>query len=272
MATSELSHGRSGVGCIFCGAAELTREHIFPRWLTKVLDAAVVGPDVTSERTRRSSEGEHRQEWSATDVAGFVARVVCGPCNNGWMSELEARVQPSLAPMIAGQPARLAPAVQLDLAAWTAMKAFVVEFGLGAVDEVVASADDRRGLMDAGHPPGAVPVRLGAVERAGVPNSVRRIVYNVGREGTDRGLAACTTFTLGCAVLQVCYGLGITIDWTQSSRPGPDHLPLNPPCLEPVSWPPSVVLNASLLAEWESPIEAADPASIMTRGRPGDGR
>ena len=96
-----------------------------------------------------------------------------------------------------------------------------------------------------------------------MPNSVKRIVYNVGREGSQKGLAACTTFALGCAVLQVSYGLGIVIDWRQTSGPRPDHLPMNPPCPEDVSWPPAVVLDARSLAEWESPIPATDPGLII---------
>ena len=182
-------------------------------------------------------------------MASFAARVVCGPCNNGWMSALESRAQSWLTSMIAGHTTTLTPAAQMDLAAWVAMKAFVVEYALSAENEIVATPHDRRGLMDTGHPLGAVQVRVGAVERDGIPNSVRRIVYNVDSKGGPHGLAACTTFALGCAVLQVCYGLGITIDWRKTSRPGVDYVPLNPPCPGYVSWPPPVVLNASSLAD-----------------------
>ena len=262
---------RRPVGCIFCGAAELTKEHIFPRWLAAVLTPAVVGKNVTSERTQRSAHRKGRQEWSAGDVAGFTARLVCASCNNGWMSDLETRVQPVLSTMIAGHPTTLAPAAQLDLAAWTAMKAFVVEFALAIGGDIVATAADRRGLMDARHPLGAVPVRLGAVERDGIPNSVRRIVYNVGSDGSQHGLAACTTFTLGCAVLQVSYGLGILINWLQTSEPRPDYLPMNPPCPRDIVWPPTTVLDAQSLGKWENPIPATDPASIMASNDGGEG-
>jgi hypothetical protein len=267
--TNDDGHRGARRESVFCGASKLTKEHVFPRWLTQVLGTDVVGPAVTSERTERSQQGKRRQEWAATDVASFTARVICGPCNNGWMSALESRAQSSLTPMIAGHTTTLTPAAQMDLAAWVTMKAFVVEYALNAGNEIVATPDDRRGLMDTGHPLGAVQVRAGAVERDGIPNSVRRIVYNVGSEGGPRGLAACTTFALGCAVLQVCYGLGITIDWRKTSRPGADYVPLNPPCPGNVSWPPPVVLNASPLADWESPIDASNPAAIMAATRSG---
>jgi hypothetical protein len=242
----------------------LTKEHIFPRWLAKVLTAAAVGPDVTSEKTRRTGEGTKQSSWAAADVASFAVRVVCAGCNNGWMNASEARTRPVLEPMIEGKTTQLSPEAQLDLAAWTAMKAYVVEYALG--DVVVATQEERRGLMETGRPQGAVPVRLGAVERDGIPNSVTRIVYEVGTKGTQQGFATCTTFGLGCAVLQVCHGLGITINWSAVSRPGADHVPVNPPCPTQVDWPPAVLLTEASLREWERPIPAADPKGISQSG------
>jgi hypothetical protein len=110
---------------------------------------------------------------------------------------------------------------------------------------------------------GAVPVRLGAVQRDGVPNSITRITYTVGTPGGPQGTATCTTLTLGCAVLQARYGLGIRADWTRLSEPGEDYIPLNPPCPRDVQWPPHVVLEATSLARWERPIHATDPHGIQ---------
>jgi hypothetical protein len=248
------ANGRSAKCCIFCGAVGLTKEHIFPRWLATILTAAVMGP-VTSERTESSADGVTQQQWGAADVTSYTVRVVCASCNNGWMSQIEAKAKPVLAPMIVGRPTKLSPAMQLDLAAWTAMKCYVVEYALG--DVIVATQQERYALMEAKRPQGAVPVRVGAVERIGIPNSVTRIVYNVRQEGTQQGFAACTTFVLGCIALQVCHGLGITIDWTTTSEPRPDHLPVNPPCPQEIEWPPSVALDNSSLTAWERPISAA---------------
>lgn len=127
-------------------------------------------------------------------MAGFAVRVVCAACNNGWMSDLEGRVEHVLTPMVAGHSMTLPPTAQLDVALWTAMKAFVVKFALNAEGEIVASADDRRALMDAQHPRGAVPARIAAVERDGTPNSVRRVVYTVRSEGAAQ--RACRVYDL----------------------------------------------------------------------------
>jgi hypothetical protein len=264
--TSTAVSGRRAKACIFCGALPLTQEHIFPRWLTKILTAAVVGA-VTSERTNSSAAGATQQHWPATDVASYTVRVVCASCNNGWMSHVEGQAQAVLASMVAGEATTLSQAAQLDLATWTAMKGYVVEYALG--DVIVATQQQRRSLMESKFPQGAVPVRIGAVERSGVPNSVTRIVYNVGREGSEQGFAACTTFGLGCAVLQVRHGLGITMDWTATSVPGTDQLPVNPPCPGDIHWPPTVTLNASSLMEWERPIPVSDPAKTTASSNGG---
>jgi hypothetical protein len=79
--------------CVFCGGTPLTREHVFPRWLARVLpaqdrwrgqDLAVVGGEsITSSdlpvTTRRMGE---------PFPDSTVARV-CARCNNGWMNDLE---------------------------------------------------------------------------------------------------------------------------------------------------------------------------------------
>jgi hypothetical protein len=166
--------------------------------------------------------------------------------------------------MISGRVTTLTPSKQLDLAAWAALKAFVVEYALG--DVIVATAEERRVLMDWKRPPNAVPIRVGAVERSGIPNSVTRILYNVGGQGRMEGFATCVTFALGCAVLQASYGLGITVDWTKVSEPRLDHAPINPPCARDIQWPPSLPLSAASLRDWERPIPAADPAAIALTG------
>lgn len=253
---------RSAPACIFCGTPDLTEEHIFPRWLAGILTPDVVGSDITSERTRHSTDGIETMRWPAADVASYAIRVVCAECNNGWMSDIEARAKAVLRPMVAGEQTILSPVAQLDLAAWTALKGYIVEYALG--DVIVATPDEHHALLARKHPQGAVPVRIGAVERSGIPNSVTRIVYNVGREGTQSGFAACTTFALGCAVLQVCHGLGITVDWTKTSEPRADHVQVNPPCPREIRWPPAVALDSSTLPAWERPFSASDPAGIMT--------
>jgi hypothetical protein len=253
--------GQTVTSCIFCGSADLSDEDVFPRWLRKVLTREIVGNDIRAELTQRSASGIQESRRHRQNVASVQARVVCQKCNNEWMSRLEKAAQRYLAPMIVGEPIVLPVEAQLTLATWTSLKSFVAEFAIGT--EVVATAEQRENLMKVTCVDGAVPVRIGAVERDGIPNSITRITYTVGAPGSSQGTAACTTLTLGCAVLQVRYGLGIRTDWTRLSEPGEDHIPLNPPCPRHVQWPPHVVLDTTSLARWERPIPATDPHGIQ---------
>jgi hypothetical protein len=51
--------------------------------------------------------------WPAKEVAGHKLRAVCGTCNSGWMSDLEAAVRPLIEPMIWGYNASLTTGQQI---------------------------------------------------------------------------------------------------------------------------------------------------------------
>jgi len=54
-------------------------------------------------------------------------KVVCKPCNNGWMSGIEAAAKPSLEPMLAGKRILLDQRAQMNLATWAALKVMIFE-------------------------------------------------------------------------------------------------------------------------------------------------
>jgi hypothetical protein len=75
---------------IFCGQTgartKITREHTFPNWINKVLTRAVVGPDITCERSiQQGPQARTVNTWKADEVADNTVRTVCEPCNTGWM-------------------------------------------------------------------------------------------------------------------------------------------------------------------------------------------
>lgn len=78
--------------CAFCPAtSNLTGEHIWPAWLTKLLP-----------KTRYRNEledGEARNIWSTTQI-DQTANVVCKTCNETWMSDLEGRAKTLLTDVI----------------------------------------------------------------------------------------------------------------------------------------------------------------------------
>ena len=78
--------------CAFCAAtSNLTGEHIWPAWLSRVLP-----------KTRYKNElvdGEAKSTWTTTKL-DQTANVVCKDCNETWMSALENRAKNLLTDVI----------------------------------------------------------------------------------------------------------------------------------------------------------------------------
>jgi hypothetical protein len=84
--------------CVFCGlTGKMSAEHVFPDWSQPFLDSAA-GPG-THTRTIIRADGETTDEHRALPATATV-RSVCGFCNNGWMSALEADSKPYLVSML----------------------------------------------------------------------------------------------------------------------------------------------------------------------------
>lgn len=104
--------------CVACGKVQkLSNEHALPSWLGKVV--ASLGDSAASSNGKVGHKYEGRptsgvvREWSAygTDIK---AQVVCEPCNNGWLSELENSLIPILTPLIEGK-SRTLPTLECRL-------------------------------------------------------------------------------------------------------------------------------------------------------------
>lgn len=92
--------------CIFCGATDLTREHIFRRALKKYVD----DPNIETSLPRDSS--------TPPPVFERTVKRACASCNNGWMNDLENRVEPVLSEMIRGRVVLISDTAAADLATW----------------------------------------------------------------------------------------------------------------------------------------------------------
>jgi hypothetical protein len=86
--------------CVFCGSPNPTREHVLPDWLTEI------GLDMEPSTHHAGALNRLPREWSAPPYATTV-RMVCGDCNSGWLSHLEAEAKPIIAPLIRGEGRRL---------------------------------------------------------------------------------------------------------------------------------------------------------------------
>ena len=128
--------------CIFCGAnGKLTREHIWADWLKKYIPKDM--PDYQAGEIVRGRDGEVLRERGRRvggDPRSRRVECVCGSithrrtpdrkgCNDGWMSDIQAAVKPTVIPMIEGKSVLLRREQQRTFAAWVAMAAMCSEQG-----------------------------------------------------------------------------------------------------------------------------------------------
>lgn len=241
--------------CIFCARTgadiKITREHTFSDWINEVLPAAVIGPDITYERSiQHGPQAGTVNTWPAKVVADHTVRAVCKDCNNGWMKRWEDAAAPLIEPMIKGQPAQLTVDQQLAVATWAAMKAAVFEYAWS--EDTALTAADRDVIRTQDRPPASVQVRLAAIELDGSPLRARGVGYVDNRTGEK---IICLTLVIGCLVVQVFGGPGAGTHGLQtSSMPRTDRIRIFPPATNTVQWPPPVALNDQTLSAFENPL------------------
>jgi hypothetical protein len=112
--------GRVLENCVFCDAPETTEEHIVADWapcafMKSKRQKAGFNGEFTDGNTLRMGVGE------AIDTA----KVVCQPCNNGWLSDVDEAAANALKPAIRGQAS-----VTLDADGQSAVAAWVFKCAL----------------------------------------------------------------------------------------------------------------------------------------------
>ena len=112
--------------CHFCRqplTGKKSREHVFPRWLLRVLSSGRISVDAT----RYSTEGEPLSVRSHS-LHEFVLGGVCRSCNHGWMSLLESQARPTMTPLVTGGSSvrALDPEERATVARWATKTAAVL--------------------------------------------------------------------------------------------------------------------------------------------------
>lgn len=109
--------------CAFCGdnAAKISGEHIWSAWIGRLLGSPSYAWRFTDPETRQV------RQWK-----GFLdtkANVVCKPCNEGWMSQLESEAKRELSAIITGgAKVSLSPRGIVTLAAFTFKNAVIANY------------------------------------------------------------------------------------------------------------------------------------------------
>jgi hypothetical protein len=106
----------AGRRCVFCGGQNLTREHAWPKWLSRLAEEAGV-------EVRGAARRFGKWERPAVDLK---VRRVCEDCNHGWMASLEEQIKPLVAAMFFGQPQLLLEEEQQLLSFWGCKTAFML--------------------------------------------------------------------------------------------------------------------------------------------------
>lgn len=104
----------------FCGFdGKLTGEHVFGDWIARL--------NLTSDRVPHGAGPLNRLGRDLGTYPPFRQTVqdVCGRCNSGWMSGLEAIAQRVLSPLILGRPHVIEPADQAPTTVWVHKSALV---------------------------------------------------------------------------------------------------------------------------------------------------
>jgi hypothetical protein len=148
--------------CMFCGKGGISKEHIWARWMTQYLpkDAPNFSMlDVVVHKTHETKKArrENRSAYSGT------IKLVCKPCNNGWMSRLQNDAKPILLPLMRGERRALNRREQVTLAAWIAMFIMVAEFQTPSKVTIPQAVRER--FKDTLQPPDLWAIWLGIYTR-----------------------------------------------------------------------------------------------------------
>jgi hypothetical protein len=222
-------------GCLFCGGSPLTREHIWPEWLSKELPAL----ELTTFTLERA--GKETETWKAP-AASTTVRAVCAICNGGWMSDLEARAAPLLTPLIRGQTPRMGRPSQAAVAAW-ALKTAVM------LDQMNPSLPIRREhldhLRDHGETHPTVHVFAAAYDGKGPEDTLSRstiLDLHVDSESGYPREAYVATLAIRHLALQVTGSGILESDWVHGAPLDAYVRRISPP-IGRFKWPPGKILT-----------------------------
>jgi hypothetical protein len=249
--------------CVFCGNTPTTDEHVLGKWLRKHFPIPVVkGPKqkrtikrfgLDSTNPRWTEEGKGNKRPSHTTKV----KVVCGPCNDGWMSALEVAFQPILLRMLTERSIYLEQEDLFVLRRWAQKTALMFEYD--DVPSIVQTAQMRADLY-AGSDVEGVRVYVARREVLGEPVRLAHHGGTVRIQGGERTTSPNFGFT--------SIALGTLVFFVTIEKPGPprkfrESLVLAFPELFPISeklrgteWPKPEMLSGTHYDKLLGPLPA----------------
>jgi hypothetical protein len=226
--------------CVFCGGAPLTNEDAIPKWVLELL------PDPGEPSTvTRSESGRPPTTWEQQSPA-VLHKVVCAPCNNGWMSDLEAATKPFLKSMILGHGRELHDTGRRLIAAWAVKTSVILQAPdkKSKMPQPYREAVKAHGSTPLQEPPPGAQVWLGAYDCTREDFLHRHDGLRLtGTESREKVYGYGATFNIGHAAFQVFWTElqdGARRDLAPAVAPA---LPEIWPQDRPVCWPPATIFN-----------------------------
>jgi hypothetical protein len=145
---------------MFCGAAGVTKAHVFAKSWTKLFDDPSDRRDhevvhhYTDPVTRRKTELKRAKTFA------LISRKVCGSCNSDWLRTIEDNVLPLMAAFASNTGVALDRNEQADLALWAAIAALLA-MSLGPEEHRFAPASLARQIFRENHVPEGMEIWLG---------------------------------------------------------------------------------------------------------------
>jgi hypothetical protein len=224
--------------CAFCPrVAKLSAEHCWPVWISELLP--------TDEFTlRRTAQDGSVNEWTSPTL-NLTTKVVCEPCNNEWMSQLEQDAKATLANMILHSgPISLLPS-GIDLIAAYAFKGAVVANFMNSDRAPFHSEADRHRFARDRSVPAGFQVWISSFPK---PRGAFKSYFHKTRpEARHNFHLDVFTFAAGFFVMQAVSFRWATRHYrrhwalrsvTQDSKFDDFSIPLWPSDGRPVLWPP----------------------------------
>lgn len=132
--------------CIFCGSLKnITREHVVPDWLRRVIPRTAKHHSHYGTVLSFAPNTVFIQPSFKVSQGNAGTRklfMVCKPCNNGWMRDVQDEIIPILSPLVAGRWEDFDPSSGEKIAFWMAMTATVIAMSYTTTKGV--TEDDRR--------------------------------------------------------------------------------------------------------------------------------
>lgn len=134
---------RTGI-CALCGTfTALTGEDATPKWLGRLLSECFPANQWEAVEYTPGVVGPRKRARNVDSPAAYKVKILCGPCNGVWGSQLETEAKPLLSALILGEPVKLGQTEQALVATWATKTVLLYEFVKPAKEGTTASRDDR---------------------------------------------------------------------------------------------------------------------------------